>query len=333
MIPLIPSKAHRMCVLPLMKRIRASLIPGLVGAAITFPALATEPWRIVIPTAAQGSTDILSRELGRQLTRVLGSPVEAENLPGKSGTIAARKVVSSAPDSHRLLMATVSSHAIAMGLPEPAGYRPADFTPIAMIGTAPYLLVVANASPYTSVQSLIAAARTRGLEYSSTGTGGPHHLVGELFAQKANLTLMHRPYKGGAAALGAVMEGKVQMMLPAAILALPKMRDGSVRVLATTGARRSPRIPEVPTMAEAGLPGFEADSWYVLEGPPGMAQGEVRRVSDAVAAVLRDPSFVKVLEDNGVDAGGMPRESIAAFLEGEARKWGGLVTTLKIVPE
>ncbi len=316
-----------------MKRIRAAVMPSLIGASIAFPALAAEPWRIVIPTAAQGSTDILSRELGRHLARVLGSPVETENLPGKSGTIAARKVFSSAPDSQRLLMATVSSHAIAMGLPEPAGYRPGDFTPIAMIGTAPYLLVVANASPYTSVEALVAAARKGGLEYSSTGTGGPHHLVGELFAQKANLTLVHRPYKGGAAALGAVMEGKVQMMLPAAILALPKMRDGSIRVLATTGARRSTRIPQVPTMAEAGLPGFEADSWYVLEGPPGMSPAEVRRVSDAVATVLRDPAFIKVLEDNGVDAGGRPRESIAAFLDDEARKWGGLVTTLKIVPE
>ena len=316
-----------------MKRIRAAVMPSLIGAAIAFPVLAAEPWRIVIPTAAQGSTDILSRELGRHLARVLGSPVETENLPGKSGTIAARKVFASAPDSQRLLMATVSSHAIAMGLPEPAGYRPGDFTPIAMIGTAPYLLVVANASPYTSVQALISAARKGALEYSSTGTGGPHHLVGELFAQKANLTLVHRPYKGGAAALGAVMEGKVQMMLPAAILALPKMRDGSIRVLATTGARRSTRIPQVPTMAEAGLPGFEADSWYVLEGPPGMSPAEVRRVSDAVATVLRDPAFIKVLEDNGVDAGGRPRESIAAFLDDEARKWGGLVTTLKIVPE
>ena len=317
----------------LMKRIRTAGIACLVGTAIAFPATAAEPWRIVIPTAAQGSTDILSRELGQHLARVLGAPVETENLPGKSGTIAARKVFAAAPDSQKLLMATVSSHAIAMGLPEPAGYRPGDFTPIAMIGTAPYLMVVAKASPYTSVQALVAAARKGALDYSSTGTGGPHHLVGELFAQKANVSLVHRPYKGGAAALGAVMEGKVQMMLPAAILALPRMRDGSVRVLATTGGRRSPRIPEVPTMAEAGLPGFEADSWYVLEGPPGMAQAEVRRVSDAVATVLRDPSFIKVLGENGVDAGGMPSESIAAFLDNEARKWGGLVTTLKIVPE
>lgn len=317
----------------LLKRIRATLVCCLLGAAIPVPALAAEPWLIVVPTAAQGSTDILSRELARQLVRVLGESVQTENLPGKSGMIAARKVFASAPDSQRLLMATVSSHAIAMGLPEPAGYRPGDFTPIAMIGTAPYLLVVANASPYTSVQTLVAAARNGALEYSSTGTGGPHHLVGELFAQKANVNLVHRPYKGGAAALEAVMGGKVQMMLPAAVLALPKMRDGSVRVLATTGARRSPRIPDVPTMAEAGLPGFEADSWYVLEGPPGMAQTDVRRVSEAVAVALRDSSFTKVLRENGVDPGGMPRESIAAFLDAEARKWGALVTTLKIVPE
>jgi tripartite-type tricarboxylate transporter receptor subunit TctC len=220
-----------------------------------------------------------------------------------------------------------------MGLPEPAGYRPDEFTPISMIGNAPYLLVVANASPYTSAQSLVTAARKGALEYSSTGSGGPHHLVGELFAQRAQLTLIHRPYKGGADALGAVMDGKVQMMLPAAILALPKMRDASIRVLATTGARRSPRIPEVPTLAEAGLEGFEADSWYVLVGPPNMAPADVRRLSDTAMSVLRDPSFIKMLAENGVDAGDMARDSIPAFLNAEARKWGDLVQALKVVPQ
>ena len=295
--------------------------------------LAGETWRIVIPTAAQGSTDVLSRELARHMARAMNATVEAENLPGRSGTIAARKVFAAAPDSRMLLMATVSSHAIAMGLPEPAGYGPDDFTPIAMIGTAPYLLVVANDAPYKTTQALLAAARKGALEYSSTGTGGPHHLVGELFAQRAQLSLVHRPYKGGADALGAVMSGQVQMMLPAAILALPRMRDASIRVLATTGARRSPRIPEVPTMAEAGLDGFEADSWYVLVGPPRMAQADARRLSDTVTAVLRDPSFIKILEENGVDAGDMARESIPAFMNAEARKWGGLVTALKLVPQ
>jgi len=314
-------------------RVRVAGIACLIGASTIGPARAAETWRVVIPTAAQGSTDVLSRELARHMARAMNATVETENLPGKSGTIAARKVFAAAPDSRVLLMATVSSHAIAMGLPEAAAYGPDDFTPIAMIGTAPYLLVVANSSRYKSMKALIASARQETLEYSSTGIGGPHHLVGELFAQKAQLTLVHRPYKGGADALGAVIDGKVQMMLPAAILALPRMHDGSIRVLATTGARRSSRIPEVPTMAEAGLDGFEADSWYVLVGPPRMVQADARRLSDTVAAVLRDPSFIKILDENGVDAGDMARESIPAFMNAEARKWGGLVTTLKVVPQ
>ena len=316
-----------------VKLIRAVLIACLIVASMTEAVLAEEKWRIVIPTAAQGSTDVLSRELALHMARAMNATVETENLPGKSGTIAARKVFAAAPDSGMLLMATVSSHAIAMGLPEPTGYGPADFTPIAMIGSAPYLLVVANDAPYKTAQALVAAARQETLEYSSTGIGGPHHLVGELFAQRAQLSLVHRPYKGGADALGAVMSGQVQMMLPAAILALPKMRDASIRVLATTGARRSPRIPEVPTMAEAGLEGFEADSWYVLVGPPTMAPADVRRVSDTVMTVLRDPSFIKMLAENGVDAGDMARESIPAFMNAEARKWGGLVKALKLVPQ
>ena len=317
----------------MLKRIRAGWIACLIGASMSAPALSNETWRIVIPTAAQGSTDVLARELARHMARAMNASVETENLPGKSGTIAARKVFAAAPGARMLLMATVSSHAIAMGLPEPAGYAPGDFTPIAMIGTAPYLLVVSNSSPYRSVEMLVAAARKDALEYSSTGSGGPHHLVGELFAQTAQLKLIHRPYKGGADALAAVMDAKVQMMLPAAILALPRMREASIRVLATTGARRSPRIPEVPTMAEAGLAGFEADSWYVLAGPPNMAPADARRLADTVMRVLRDPAFVKVLEDNGVDPGGMAREHIAAFMNAEARKWGGLVSALKLVPQ
>ena len=317
-----------MSVTKLVKSIRIACASGLF-ASWAEPAFADERWRIIVPSEAQGSTDILTRELARQMGRKLNGTVEVENQTGKSGAIAARKVLAAAPDSGVLMMATVTSHAIALGLPEPAGYRPDEFTPIAMIGTAPYLLVVANSSPYKSVLELVVAARKEKLEYSSTGTGGPHHLVGELFAQKANATLVHRPYKGGADALGAVTSGKVHLMLPAAILALPKMREGAVRVLATTGSQRSPRIPDVPTMGEAGLAGFEADSWYALVGPPQMAPPQVRRLSEIAGTVLRDPSFIKVLEENGVDAGGLERNSIPAFLIAEANKWGGLVKSLQ----
>ena len=291
-------------------------------------AFASEPWKIIIPTAAQGSTDVLTRGLGEKIASYLGEPVYIENMPGNSGTIAANKVFTAEPTAKVLMMATVSSHAIAFGITPSPNYKADDFSPIALIGTAPYLLMVSNASPFSSAKELLNTAQRTSLTYSSTGTKGPHHLVAELIAKQAQIQMIHKPFNGGADALKAVSNGTVDLMLPASILALPKIKDGSLRVLATTGSQRSKALPLVPTISETGLTSFAAESWYVLVGPPNMPAESIERIQKAVAYALLDAEYLKLLETNGVEPGSMKREDINPFLSAEAKKWGELVLQL-----
>lgn len=297
---------------------------------LSLVATAASAWQIIVPTATEGSTDVLSRKLAQQLTTLLGEVVEVVNVPGKSGSVAATRVYQAKPDDHVLLMATVSSHAIAMGLSQKPVYPADGFSPISLIGSAPYLLVVSSKSPLTTVAQFLAKSQASSLTYSSTGIGGPHHLVGELLALKGHLRLIHKPYAGGADAIHAVEDGTVDLMLPASILALPEMKKGSVRVLATTGAKRSAQIPDIPTLQESGLTGFDAQSWYVLEGPPHMPLATVKRLEKAVQQALQNPDFLEALKSNGVDAGNLDREAINPFLAQEATQWGDLITALKL---
>ena len=289
-----------------------------------------DSWKIIVPTAAQGSTDVLTRALGKRISDYLGENVEIENIPGNSGSIAADKVFSSDLNSKVLMMATVSSHAIAFGMTPSPNYKADDFSPIAVIGTAPYLLMVSNTSPFMNANDLFVAARRTPLTYSSTGINGPHHLVAELIAKQAQLQMIHKPFGGGAEALKAISSGAVDLMLPASILALPKIKDGSLRVLATTGSKRSKALPNVPTLQETGINGFSAESWYVLVGPPKMPTASVERLEKAVTHALKDLDYIKILESNGVDSGSMKREQINPFLNAEAKKWGELVKQLNV---
>jgi len=291
-------------------------------------ALAADAWKIIIPTAAQGSTDVLTRALGERISKYLGEPVDIENIPGNSGSLAANKVFKADSNAKVLMMATVSSHAIAFGLSPSPIYKADEFSPIALVGTAPYLLMVSTTSPFNKAQDLFDSARRSPFTYSSTGTNGPHHLVAELIAKQAQLQMVHKPFGGGAEALQALSSNTVDLMLPASILALPKIKDGSLRGLATTGSQRSKALPLIPTMHEIGLKGFSAESWYVLVGPPRMPTENVERIEKAVAYALQDSQYLKLLENNGVEAGIMQRAHINPFLNAEAKKWGDLVMQL-----
>jgi len=188
--------------------------------------------------------------------------------------------------------------------------------------------MVAPSSPFNKAIDLFDSARRTSLTYSSTGTNGPHHLVAELIAKQAQLQLIHKPFAGGADALTAVSNGTVDLMLPASILALPKIKDGSLRVLATTSSQRSKTLPNIPTIQEIGLTGFSAESWYVLLGPPKMPVKSIERIEKAVSHALQDYDYLKLLESNGVEARSMKREEINSFLKAEAKKWGELVLQL-----
>jgi tripartite-type tricarboxylate transporter receptor subunit TctC len=242
---------------------------------------------LVVPTAAEGSTDQLARLIAAGLTRKGFGDVNVHNMPGRSGTLAASHVAASAPDGRTLLVATPSSHGIASAFENKMAYDPVrSFTPIIRFAAAPYLLVMKSGNVGSLAQFVDKAQAAQGpWRYSSTGIGGPHHLIAELYFQSAGLSLHHVPAKGGAPALAQVIDGSVEVMLPAAILALPRIQQGQLKALAVTGKQRLKTLPEVPTFTELGTP-LDVVSWYGLMGPAGVSDEQAKRLSTAVQEIL-----------------------------------------------
>src|SRR5438552_13835540 len=239
------------------------------ASAQTYP---TRPIRLVVPFPAGGTTDILAREVGQRLSMTLGQPVVIDNRPGAAGNIGADLVAKSAPDGYTLLMGTVGTHAINASLYAKMPYdHVKDFAPIILVAGVPNVLVVNPSLPVNSVQELIAYAKANPgkLNFASSGPGTSIHLSGELFKVMAGVQMTHVPYKGSAPALQDLLGGQVQLMFDNLPPSLPHIKAGKLRALAVTSVARSPALPDVPTIAESGLPGFEASSWFGILVPAG----------------------------------------------------------------
>ena len=286
---------------------------------------------LVVPTAAQGSTDLLARLVAEGLGRRGFGDVRVRNMPGRSGTLAAAHVAAAAPDGRTLLVATPSSHGIASAFEARLPFDPlASFTPIVRFAAAPYLLVVNAGGPSTMGQFVEQVrAANGGWRYASTGTGGPHHLVAEYYFQQTGLKLRHIPAAGGAAALGQLVDGQVEVMLPAAVLALPRVRSGQLKALAVTGKQRIKALPGVPTFSEAGIP-IEAESWYGLMAPAGLPQAQATALADAVLATLTEPAVEQRLAELAVERTAERGQDFAAVIAGEVARWSRLVRDLGI---
>ena len=284
---------------------------------------------LVVPTAAQGSTDLLARLVAKGLTEKGFGPVQVRNMPGRSGALAAAYVAAAPPNGRTLLVATPSSHGIASALERNLPYDPVEsFTPIVRFASAPYLLVVkperaANQVAFTEAAKLASGAWT----YSSTGTGGPHHLVGEFYFRKAGLSLRHRPASGGAAALNMLQNGEVQVMLPAAILALPRIQQGQLKALAVTGPQRLAALPDVPTFNETGVQ-MDMVSWYGLMAPAGLPAEQAVKLANGVLSVLADPLIQKSLSDMAINVTAERGADFLATIKSEMSSWKSLVSDL-----
>jgi tripartite-type tricarboxylate transporter receptor subunit TctC len=295
-------------------------------------AFAQEPatgMELVVPTAAEGSTDLLARLVAEGLTRRGFGEVRVRNMPGRSGTLAAQYVAAAAPDGRTFLVATPSSHGIASAFENQMRYDPVtSFTPILSFAAAPYLLVVKSGGMATLAQFAEQARAAQGQwRYSSTGTGGPHHLVAELYFRSAGLSLQHVPSAGGALALGKVNDDSVQVMLPAAILALPRVKQGTLKALAVTGPQRLQSLPDVPTFGELGTP-VDVVSWYGLMGPAGLPGEQSQRLALAVQAILEAPSLQMKLRELGIEKTNVQGPAFAAQIAGEVTRWKALVNGL-----
>ncbi|GAA0836353.1 tripartite tricarboxylate transporter substrate binding protein [Cupriavidus pauculus] len=287
----------------------------------------TRPIRMVVPYPPGGPTDIVARVVGQKLSERLGQTVVVDNRPGAGGNIGADAVAKSAPDGYTMLVAT-TAHAINMTLFSKPGYNTrTDFAPVSMLTSGPLVLVTAPSTPAGSVAELIAMARANPgkVTFASSGNGQSTHLAAELFDSMAGVRMTHVPYKGSAPALTDVMAGQATVMFDTMLSAMPFVRDGKLRALAITGATRSPAAPDVPTMAQAGLPGYEATAWNALLVPAGTPAAVQSRLSEALKAVLNQDDVRARFASQGFAATWTSPADTGQFIAREIDKWGKVV--------
>jgi tripartite-type tricarboxylate transporter receptor subunit TctC len=306
-----------------MDRARAQVVSGQIFAGQAWPGRFV---RLLVPLAPGGPTDLVARLLAEPLSKVWGQQVVIENKPGAGGNLAAEAVARSDPDGYTVLFAT-SSLAVNRTLYRSLGYDPiADFAPIAHLTSFPFFMFVPNSSPAKSVRELIALAKASPgkLTLASPGTGTAPHLTGELFKRMAGIEMTHVPYRGAGPVLNDLIPGRVDLYIASGAL-LEHMRAGQIRGLAVTGSKREPAAPELPTVAEAGVPGFAAFSWHALFAPARTPPQIINRMNGDAVAALGDIAVRRRLEQNGYRIVGSTPEELATLLRSEIEKWGSVI--------
>ena len=309
----------------------ASVVILTAAAATAAQAQApypSKPVRIVVPFPAGGTTDILARAVAQKLVESNGQPVVVDNRPGAGGNIGAELVAKAPPDGYTLLMGTVGTHAINPSLYARMPYdHQKDFAPVILVAGVPNVLVVHPSVPANTVQELIAYGRANPgkLNFASSGSGTSIHLAGELFKTMSGVQMTHVPYKGSAPAIADLIGGQVQIMFDNLPSALPQIKAGRLRALAVTSAQRAPALPDVPTVAEAGLPGFEASSWFGLLAPAGTPKDVIAKLNTEVAKWLASPEAREKLTAQGANAFGMSPEDFVRHIAVETTKWQKVV--------
>jgi tripartite-type tricarboxylate transporter receptor subunit TctC len=311
----------------LLRALVAVLSTVLASAALA-QAYPAKPVRLVVPYAAGGTADLLARAIAQKMGAALGQQVVIENRTGAGGGIGADAVAKSKPDGYTILMGTIASHAINPNLYRALPYdAEKDFAPIALVATMPNLLVVNPAVPAKTVRELIALAKSKPgeLAFASAGSGTTQHLSGEIFKKMAGVDLLHIPYKGNAPAVTDLVGGQVQLMFDNIPISLQQVRAGKLRALAVTGPKRSPVLPEVPTVAEAALPGYAVTSWFAVFAPAGTPPSIVSVLNREINKALSDPGLRRQLADQGIEpAGGTPAQ-LAAHVRAEIARWSKVV--------
>lgn len=310
----------------------ALLIAGLAHAA--YPEKTV---RLVVPFGPGSGVDIVGRLLAQKLSEQWPQPVIVENRAGAAGNIAAELVSKSAPDGYTLLLGNIATHGI-----NPALFQRklpydaiADFAPVVLIATGSFVLVVHPSLPVKSLAQLIALAKANPakLNYASSGTGSGSHMAAELFKFSTGLDIVHVPYKGGGEAVTALLSGEVALEFNGALSVLPFVKSGRVRVLAVSSAKRSALLPDVPTMAEAGAPGNEADLWFGVLGRAKTPDAIVSAVNTALNAALSAPDIKSRFRDQDLEIVGGTPDQFAAFIKAEITKWTRIVNATRIRAE
>jgi tripartite-type tricarboxylate transporter receptor subunit TctC len=309
-------------------RLAAIALFALTAVAARGDTFPSRPIRIVVPFAAGGATDLIARVVGQKLTESLGQAVVVENRPGASGMIGADLVAKAPPDGYTLLMASTAEIAINPSLYSKMSYDPQkDLAPITLAGVTPLILVVNPASPLHSVADIVREAKAHPgtISFASAGNGSVQHLSGELVKVLTSTDMVHVPYKGAAPALTDVLSGQVTMFFSGMPPAMPHVKSGKLRALAVTTPKRSPAAPDVPTMAEAGVQGFDISNWFGLLAPAGTPPGILDKLHDEAVKALMQPAVKERLAEQGAEVVADSREHFGAFIKAEADKYAKLI--------
>jgi len=320
-----------------MDRARATLLAALIAvlaaAASGARAAGTEtypnrPLRIVVPYLPGGTTDILARALAPILHEALAQPIVIDNRPGASGMIGADLVAKASPDGYTALMATVAEVAINQSLYPKMAYDPVkDLAPVTLAGITPLILVIHPSIPASSVNELVAFARGKqgGLTFASPGNGSVQHLSGELVKTVARIDLLHVPYKGAPPALADLLGGQVSIYFSGMPPVMPHVKAGRLRALAVTTVKRSPAAPDIPTMAEAGMPGFDISNWFGVFVPAATPRDRVVKLNREISKALQRQDVKERLADQGLETVGNSTEQFSAFFKAEIAKYAGII--------
>jgi tripartite-type tricarboxylate transporter receptor subunit TctC len=319
-----------------MRGVALAVLLSCVGSFVQAQSYPARPVRIIVPFAAGGGTDIVARTVGAKLGEGLGQTVIVDNRAGAAGTIGTELAAKSAPDGYTLLMGSNGPLAIGPGLHAKLPYDPLrDFAPVALITTMPFLMVVHPSLPVRSVKALVALAKARPgqLNYASPGSGSSTHLAMELFKSMAGVDIVHVPYKGVAPAATDLISGQVQMMSGDLNTLMPHVKSGKMRPLAVTGAARSALLPDMPTLNEAGVPGYEASGWFGMLAPAATPREIVRRLNGEIVKTLASVELRKRLAGLGGEVAGGTPERFAAHLRQEITKWSKVIRSIGLNAE
>ncbi|MGQ3001148.1 MAG: Bug family tripartite tricarboxylate transporter substrate binding protein [Hydrogenophaga sp.] len=302
------------------------------ATAQTFP---TKPIRWVSPWAPAGGNDVLSRAIGNEIARTLGQPVVVDNKPGASGTLGTDMVAKAPADGYTLTLGSPGTHATAASMVPGLPYDPVkSFTPIVLVGTVPNVLVVPPSVPANSVRELIAhlKAHPNSYNFASVGNGSMQHLAGELFKRMAGVEITHVAYKGSSPALLDLTSGRIEMAFESMPVVLQLVRSGKLKALAVTTPKRSSLLPDVPTVAEAGLPGFDVTIWYGVFGPAGMPADVTTKLNQSINAAIRTPELGQRLSDLGADVAGGSPQDLGRYQAAESTRWTRFIKEAGITP-
>lgn len=324
---------HRRRVLTAILAIGAACVASGAAAESAYPS---RPTTLMVGFSAGGAVDIVARQLGQALGKSFGQPYVIENRAGATGTIAAELVKNAKPDGYTLLLGTQSTMVVAPSLYPKLRIDPKkDFVPVSLVASVPLVLVVHPSLPLYTVQDVIKYAKEKNgdLSYASSGLGGPQHVAAELFASMAGVRMVHIPYKGEANAISDLLGNQVPLMFSNLPTLLPHIRSGKLRAIAVSSSARAASAPEIPTVAESGLPGFEALTWFGLYAPAGTPQSILSTLEEGVAKSLADPDLRSKMTEQGMTVEGRGNREFTQYMQTESTKWAGLIKSAGIKPE